>query len=108
MKKDRGQWIEQRPRMPISFHVTKDGFDGRTAAQFALDDPEDAALLTGDEDAVRIGGAAAAVALVDSRSHRSRNPTLRGICPPPVPVVIQRGNGALQTLPHRGFSSSIL
>jgi hypothetical protein len=34
------------------------GFDDRTPAQFALDDPEDTALLTADEDAVRIWAAA--------------------------------------------------
>ena len=30
----------------VSLHVANNGFDGRMAAQFALDDPEDAALLT--------------------------------------------------------------
>ena len=33
--------------VPIVLHVANDGFDGRAAAQFALDDAEDAALLTG-------------------------------------------------------------
>jgi hypothetical protein len=51
--------------VPIVLHVANDGFDGRAAAQFALDDAEDAALLTGDEDAVRIGRVVAAIALVD-------------------------------------------
>ena len=51
--------------VPIVLHVANDGFDGRAAAQFALDDAEDAALLTGDEDAVRVGRVVAAIALVD-------------------------------------------
>jgi hypothetical protein len=37
--------------VPIGLHVANDGFDGRATAQFALDDAEDAALLTGDEAA---------------------------------------------------------
>jgi hypothetical protein len=45
--------------------VADDGFDGRAAAQFALDDAEDTALLACDEDAVRIGGGVATIALVD-------------------------------------------
>ena len=45
--------------MRVSFHAANDGFDGRAAAQSALDDPEDAAVLTGNEDAVRIGRAVA-------------------------------------------------
>ena len=51
--------------VPIVLHVANDGFDGRAAAQFALDDAEDAALLTGDVDAVRVGRVVAAIALVD-------------------------------------------
>ena len=51
--------------VPVSLHVANDSFDGRAAAQFALDDTEDATLLTGDEDAARIGRVMAAVALVD-------------------------------------------
>ena len=51
--------------VPIILHVADDGFDSRAAAQFALDDAEDAALLTGDEDAVRVGRVVAAIALVD-------------------------------------------
>ena len=51
--------------VPIGLHVPNDGFDGRATAQFALDHAENAALLTGDEDAVRIGRVVAAVALVD-------------------------------------------
>ncbi|MCP1854751.1 hypothetical protein ACVI1L_004500 [Bradyrhizobium sp. USDA 4516] len=34
----------------IGLQVSDDGFDGGAAAQLALDDPEDAALLAGDED----------------------------------------------------------
>ena len=37
--------------MTFGLQVGDDGFDGGTAAQFALDDAEDAALLAGDEDA---------------------------------------------------------
>jgi hypothetical protein len=39
--------------------------NGRAAAQLALDDTEDAALLAGDEDATRILRVVAAVSLVD-------------------------------------------
>ncbi len=45
--------------------MSDDGLDGGTAAQFALDDTEDAALLAGDEDATRIFRVVAAVSLVD-------------------------------------------
>jgi hypothetical protein len=34
--------------------VPDDGLDGGAAAQFAVNDPEDAALLTGEEDATRM------------------------------------------------------
>jgi hypothetical protein len=49
----------------IALHVSDDGFNSRAAARFALDDAEDAALLTRDEDATRIGRVVAAIALVD-------------------------------------------
>jgi hypothetical protein len=49
----------------IGLQVSDDGFDGGAAAQLALDDPEDAALLAGDEDATRAFGRVAALALVD-------------------------------------------
>jgi hypothetical protein len=50
--------------MANGFHVSDDGFDCRAAPQFALDDAEDAALLTRDEDATRIGRVVAARACV--------------------------------------------
>jgi hypothetical protein len=34
----------------FGFQVSDDGLDGGTAAQLALDNTEDAALLAGDED----------------------------------------------------------
>ena len=40
--------------MTFGLHVTDHGFDGGAAPKFALDGAEHAALLTGDEDAVRI------------------------------------------------------
>ena len=49
----------------IDLHVSDDGFDRRATSQFALDDAEDAALLTRDEDATRIGRVVAAISLVD-------------------------------------------
>jgi hypothetical protein len=33
--------------VPVSLHVANDGFDGRAAAQFALDDAEDAVTSSG-------------------------------------------------------------
>jgi hypothetical protein len=66
--------------VPIRLHVANDGFDGRAAAQFALDDAEHAALLTGDEGAARIGGVVTAVALVDiSALDRAAGELLGGI-----------------------------
>jgi hypothetical protein len=49
----------------IDFQVSDDGFDGGAAAQLALDDTEDAALLARDEDATGILCVVAAVSLVD-------------------------------------------
>ena len=49
----------------IGLQVSDDGFDGGAAAQLALDDTEDAALLARDEDSAGILCVAAAVSLVD-------------------------------------------
>ena len=49
----------------VGLHVSDHGFDCGATLQFALDDAEDAALLTRDEDATRIGCVVAAIALVD-------------------------------------------
>src|SRR5881227_3069797 len=49
----------------IGLQVSDDGFDGGAAAQLALDDTEDAALLAGDEDTARVLRVMAAVSLVD-------------------------------------------
>ena len=51
--------------MTIDFHVADHGLDGGAATQLAFDEAGDAAPLAGDEDAVRIGGGVAAIALVD-------------------------------------------
>ena len=51
--------------MTIGLQVPDDGFDGGAAAQLALDDTEDAALLAGDEDAPWVLRIVAAVSLVD-------------------------------------------
>src|SRR5215475_7679487 len=51
--------------MTIRLHMSDHGLDGGAATQLAFDEAEDAALLAGDEDAVRIGGVVAAIALVD-------------------------------------------
>lgn len=45
--------------------MADDGLDGGAAAQLALDDTEDAALLAGNEDATGILCVVAAVSLVD-------------------------------------------
>ncbi len=45
--------------------MSDDGLDGGAAAQFALDDTEDAALLAGDEDAAEILRVVPAVSLID-------------------------------------------
>ena len=47
----------------FGLQVSDDGLDGGAAAQFTLDDTEDAALLAGDEDTTRILGVVAAVSL---------------------------------------------
>ena len=41
------------------------GLDRRATSEFALDGTEHAALQTGDEDAMRVGGVVAAIILVD-------------------------------------------
>ena len=51
--------------MAFGLEVSDDGLDGGAAAQFALDDTEDAALLAGDEDMTGILRVVAAVSLVD-------------------------------------------
>jgi hypothetical protein len=51
--------------MAIRLHVSDRGLDGGAARQLAFDEAEDVALLAGDEDAARIGGVVAAIALVD-------------------------------------------
>ena len=51
--------------MTFGLQVSDDGLDGGAAAQLALDETEDAALLAGDEDATRILRVVAAVSLVD-------------------------------------------
>jgi hypothetical protein len=50
----------------VGLHVPDDRFDGRAAAQLALDDAEDVALLAGDEDAEWIGGMVATITSVDT------------------------------------------
>jgi hypothetical protein len=49
----------------VGLHVSHHGLDRRATPQFALDDAEDAALLTRDEDTTRIGCVVVAIALVD-------------------------------------------
>ena len=51
--------------MALGLHVADHGLDGRAASQFALDGTEHAALLPGDEDAMRVLRIVAAVSLVD-------------------------------------------
>ncbi|MEY9405419.1 hypothetical protein ABIF79_011858 [Bradyrhizobium japonicum] len=51
--------------MAFRLQVSDDGLDGGAAAQLALDDTENAALLAGDEDATGILCVVAAVSLVD-------------------------------------------
>jgi hypothetical protein len=51
--------------MAVGLHVADHGLDGGATSQFAFDDAEHAALLSGDEDAVWVGGVMAAVSLVD-------------------------------------------
>src|SRR5580692_10462530 len=51
--------------MAFGLQVSDDGLDGGAAAQLALDDTEDAALLAGDEDATGILHVVAAVPLID-------------------------------------------
>jgi len=50
--------------MTLGLHMADDGLDGGATSEFALDDAEHAALLAGDEDAVRVGHIVAAIALV--------------------------------------------
>ena len=51
--------------MATRLHVSDHGLDGGAALKLTFDEAEDAALLTADEDAARIGRVVAGVALVD-------------------------------------------
>lgn len=51
--------------MAIDLWVSDNWLDGRAAAQLALDDSEDAALLAGDKDTTRVLRVMPAVSLVD-------------------------------------------
>ena len=51
--------------MAIRLHVSDHSLDSGAATQLSFDEAGDAAPLAGDEDAVRIGGVVAAIALVD-------------------------------------------
>ena len=51
--------------MTLGFHVADHGLDGGASSQFAFDDAEDAAILSGDEDAARVLRVMTAVTLVD-------------------------------------------
>ena len=51
--------------MAVGLHVADHGLDGGATSQFAFDDVEHAALLSGDENAVWVCGVVAAVSLVD-------------------------------------------
>ncbi|OPY95998.1 hypothetical protein A5906_05285 [Bradyrhizobium sacchari] len=53
-------------------HVSDNGFDGGAAAQLALDDAEDPALLAKDEDAMRVLRLMAAVSRCRHGRARSR------------------------------------
>ena len=52
-------------KVTFGLEVSDDGLDGGAAAQLALDDTEDAALLAGDENTTGILRVVAAVSLVD-------------------------------------------
>ena len=51
--------------MALLFHVADEGLDGGSPPQLSLDGTEDTALLSGDEDAARLGRIVSAVSLVD-------------------------------------------
>ena len=51
--------------MATCLHVSDHGLDGGAAMKLAFDEAEEAALLTGDEGAARIGRVVAAVAVVN-------------------------------------------
>jgi hypothetical protein len=66
------------PEMTVRLQVSDEGLDGGSAAQFALDDAEDAALLSGDEDATRVSHIVSAISLV-CYSACNIDPLSRGI-----------------------------
>ena len=53
------------PEMALGLHVADHRFDGGAPSEFAFDEAEDAALLTRDEDAVRVLRVMPAISLVD-------------------------------------------
>ncbi len=79
----------------FSLQVSDDWFDGGAAAQFALDDTEDAALLAGDEDATGILRVVAAVSLVDiGPLDRTAGERLGAVKDIPQGVAVVRAIGA--------------
>jgi hypothetical protein len=55
------------PEMTFRLQVSDEGLDGGSAAQFALDDAKDAALLSGDEDTTWVSHIVSAISLVNGR-----------------------------------------
>jgi hypothetical protein len=60
----------QRAEVAVALHVADDGLDGRSAPELALNDTEDATLLTGDEDATRAFGCVVAGARFELATFR--------------------------------------
>ena len=56
---------EAATEMTVVLEMADDGFDGRSAAEFAFDRAEDAALLAREKDAAGIGGVVATLSLID-------------------------------------------
>jgi hypothetical protein len=72
----------------IALHVTDDGLDGRAAPELALNDTEDATLLTGDEDAARAFGCVVPDNVSGLPSLPSRQAVLLGWATP-IPVLVE-------------------
>ena len=93
--------------MTFSLQVSDDGLDGGAAAQLALDDTEDAALLAGDEDAAGILRVVAAVSLVDIGSlDRTTGECLGAVNDVPQGVTVVRVIGYRPGVQHEQATGS--
>jgi len=93
--------------MTLGFQVSDDGLDARAAAQLALDDTEDAALLARDEYTTVIFRDVAAVPLVDiGPLDRTAGECLGAVDDVPLGVTVVRLIGQRSGVQHEQAAGS--